>query len=125
MNYTITGICSTERIASIISEELIAAGFIKEFPGFFKNTRFQPESLVEDHYLEGNEISIYTPNLNRAHKAQNILIKLNAQLKHWIGPKTGEGHQRPQDCGSSRYQLNSINKVTRSGRLFKTKVYNK
>ena len=125
MNYTIIGICSTEKSAFTISKKLIKAGFIKEFPGFFRNTLFQPESLVEDHYLEGNEIYIYTPNLNRAYKAQNILVQMDAQLKKWIGQKTEKNTGRSKNSNKSRHQLNMPNIVTKSGRLFKTKTCNK
>lgn len=87
MNYNIIGIFSTEQYAQSASEKLENAGFIKEFRGYIRNTKFQPESLVEDHYLEKNEIHVYTPNLNRAYKALHILVKLEAEIKDAAGLK--------------------------------------
>lgn len=80
MSYNITGTFPTIDNALSAAEQLKLAGFIKQFGGFTKNANFQPESLVEDHYLDENKISVYTPNLNRAHKAKNILIKFGAEL---------------------------------------------
>ena len=80
MTYNIRGIFPTIEDAISAAKELTTAGFIKQFPGFTKNSKFQPESLVEDHFIDENEISVYTPNLNRAHKAKNILIKFGGDL---------------------------------------------
>ena len=80
MTYTIRGIFPTIDDAISAAKQLTTAGFIKQFPGFTKNSKFQPESLVEDHFMDENEISVYTPNLNRAHKAKNILIKFGGEL---------------------------------------------
>ena len=80
MTYNIKAIFPTIDKAISAAKQLKAAGFIKQFTGFTKNSKFQPESLVEDHFIDKNEISVYTPNLNRAHKAKNILIKFGADL---------------------------------------------
>ncbi|QOW09970.1 hypothetical protein Q73A0000_06145 [Kaistella flava (ex Peng et al. 2021)] len=80
MTYNIIGIFPTIDDAISAAKQLTNAGFIKQFPGFTKNSKFQPESLVEDHFIDQNEISVYTPNLNRAHKAKNILIKFGGEL---------------------------------------------
>ena len=80
MTYNIRGIFPTIDDAISAAKQLTTAGFIKQFPGFTKNSKFQPESLVEDHFIDENEISVYTPNLNRAHKAKNILIKFGGDL---------------------------------------------
>ena len=80
MTYNIRGIFPTIDDAISAAKQLTTAGFIKQFPGFTKNSKFQPESLVEDHFIDENEISVYTPNLNRAHKAKNILIKFGGEL---------------------------------------------
>ena len=80
MTYNIRGIFPTIDDAISAAKQLTTAGFTKQFPGFTKNSKFQPESLVEDHFIDENEISVYTPNLNRAHKAKNILIKLGGEL---------------------------------------------
>ncbi|QBO59409.1 hypothetical protein NBC122_02607 [Chryseobacterium salivictor] len=94
MTYTITGVFPTIDDAISAAESLTKAGFIKQFPGFTKNTKFQPESLIEDHFIDRNEISVYTPNLNRAHKAKNILIKFGAELNKI----TGICHEKIQDA---------------------------
>lgn len=80
MTYTIKGIFLTIEDAISAAKQLTSAGFIKQFSGFTKNSKFQPESLIEDHFIDKNEISVYTPNLNRAHKAKNILIKFGGDL---------------------------------------------
>lgn len=80
MTYNIIGIFPTIDDANLAAKILQKAGFIKQFPGYAVNTKFQPESLVEDHFIDQNEISVYTPNINRAHKAKNILIKFGARL---------------------------------------------
>jgi pyruvate/2-oxoglutarate dehydrogenase complex dihydrolipoamide dehydrogenase (E3) component len=81
MIYIITGIFPTNDDAISATNQLTADGFTKQFAGFTKNSKFQPESLVEDHFIDENEISVHTPNLNRAHKAKNILIKFGADLR--------------------------------------------
>ena len=85
MTYNIRGIFPTIEDANSAAHQLTEAGFIKQFDGFTKNSKFQPESLVEDHFIDENEISVYTPNLNRAHKAKNILIKFGGDLNKITG----------------------------------------
>ncbi len=85
MTYNIRGIFPTTEDANSAAHQLTVAGFIKQFDGFTKNSKFQPESLVEDHFIDENEISVYTPNLNRAHKAKNILIKFGGDLNKITG----------------------------------------
>ena len=85
MTYNIRGIFPTTDDANSAAQQLTVAGFIKQFDGFTKNSKFQPESLVEDHFIDENEISVYTPNLNRAHKAKNILIKFGGDLNKITG----------------------------------------
>ena len=80
MTYNIRGIFPTIDDAISAGKQLRTAGFIKQFPGFTKNSKFQPESLVKDHFIDENEISVYTPNLNRAHKAKNILLNFGGDL---------------------------------------------
>lgn len=81
MSYNIIGIFPTIDDAILAADRLVKAGFVKEFRGFTKNTKMQPESLIEDHFIDQNEITVYTPNLNRAHKAKNILLKFGADIK--------------------------------------------
>ncbi len=85
MTYNISGIFPTTDDANSAAQHLTVAGFSKQFDGFTKNSKFQPESLVEDHFIDENEISVYTPNLNRAHKAKNILIKFGGDLNKITG----------------------------------------
>lgn len=85
MTYNIRGVFPTTDDANSAAHQLTTAGFIKQFDGFTKNSKFQPESLVEDHFIDENEISVYTPNLNRAHKAKNILIKFGGDLNKITG----------------------------------------
>ena len=85
MTYNIRGIFPTTDDANSAAHQLTVAGFTKQFDGFTKNSKFQPESLVEDHFIDENEISVYTPNLNRAHKAKNILIKFGGDLNKITG----------------------------------------
>lgn len=85
MTYNIRGVFPTTDDANSAAQQLTVAGFIKQFDGFTKNSKFQPESLVEDHFIDENEISVYTPNLNRAHKAKNILIKFGGDLNKITG----------------------------------------
>ena len=85
MTYNIRGVFPTTDDANSAAHQLMVAGFIKQFEGFTKNSKFQPESLVEDHFIDENEISVYTPNLNRAHKAKNILIKFGGDLNKITG----------------------------------------
>ncbi|MGA9212123.1 hypothetical protein [Kaistella sp.] len=85
MTYNIIGIFPAIDDAISAAKQLTKAGFIKQFPGFTKNAKFQPESLIEDHFIDQNEISVYTPNLNRAHKAKNILLKFGADINKISG----------------------------------------
>ena len=85
MTYNIRGVFLTTDDANSAAHQLTVAGFIKQFEGFTKNSKVQPESLVEDHFIDENEISVYTPNLNRAHKAKNILIKFGGDLNKITG----------------------------------------
>lgn len=78
MIYTITGMFATTAEASSAAEVLASHGFRQKFSGYTQNTKVRPESLVEDHYLEENAVHIYTPNLNRAYKARNILQRTGA-----------------------------------------------
>lgn len=82
MTYNIIGIFPTIDDAISAANRLKKAGFIKQFRGYTKNSKFQPESLVEDHFVDQNEIAVYTPNLNRAYKAKNILVKFGADIKN-------------------------------------------
>ncbi|KIA90726.1 hypothetical protein [Kaistella jeonii] len=97
MTYNIIGIFPTIDEAISAANRLKKAGFIKQFPGFTRNTKFHPESLVEDHFLDENEITVYTPNLNRAHKAKNILMKFGADIKK----ATGISYKKDQSTNSS------------------------
>ncbi|MDP2454761.1 MULTISPECIES: hypothetical protein [unclassified Kaistella] len=96
MTYNIIGIFPTIDDAISAANRLAKAGYIKQFSGFTANTKFQPESLVEDHFVDQNEIIVYTPNLNRAFKAKNILKKFGADIKraNWFG---SEKIQRKQE----------------------------
>ncbi len=85
MAYNLIGIFNTTEKARNTCEKLKSAGFIKEFQGYFENANFQPESLVEDHYRDDAVIHIFTPNLNRAYKAQNILLRMGADMKKGVG----------------------------------------
>ena len=85
MTYNIIGIFPTIDDAISAANQLTKAGYIKEFAGFATNTKIQPESLIEDHFIDQNEIAVYTPNLNRAHKAKNILLKFGAQINKATG----------------------------------------
>ncbi len=78
MNYKIKAIFTNENEANSASPLLYAAGFRKEFLGYTQNANIQPESLVEDHQIEKNCVTVFTPNLNRAFKARNILKKIGA-----------------------------------------------
>lgn len=81
MTYNIIGKFPSINDAISAADRLTKAGFIKEFRGFTKNTKNHPESLIEDHFIDLDEIAVYTPNLNRAHKAKNILIKFGGEIK--------------------------------------------
>ena len=85
MTYNIIGIFPTIEEAISAARKLTKAGFTKEFRGFTINTKFHPESLVEDHFIDQNEITVYTPNVNRAHKAKNILLNLGAEINKVTG----------------------------------------
>ncbi|QDP86407.1 hypothetical protein FNJ88_12905 [Chryseobacterium sp. SNU WT5] len=87
MNYKITATFTELKNATVASELLKIAGYIKEFSGFTANTKIYPESLVEDHFLDENVIMVYTPNLNRAYKALNILKRLEASITEGLGSK--------------------------------------
>ncbi|GEM_PF-5946389 len=78
MIYTITGIFATTAEASSAAEVLASHGFRQKFSGYTQNTKVRPEALVEDHYIEDHTVHIYTPNLNRAYKARNILHRIGA-----------------------------------------------
>ena len=78
MNYKIKAIFTTENEAFSASPVLCAAGYRKEFLGYTQNANIQPESLVEDHKIDKNSVTVYTPNLNRAFKAKNILTRIGA-----------------------------------------------
>ena len=80
MTYNIIGTFPNINDAISAAEHLTKAGYIREFAGFAMNTKTYPESLIEDHFIDQNEISVYTPNLNRAHKAKNILKKFGAVI---------------------------------------------
>ena len=75
MNYHIFGIFPTINNALSAAKQLEKAGYVKQFIGFTQNSKIRPEALVEDHFIDENEVTVYTPNLNRAHKAKNILLK--------------------------------------------------
>lgn len=101
MTYNIKGIFPTIDDAISAANRLKKAGFTKQFTGFTKNSKFQPESLVEDHFIDQNEIAVYTPNLNRAHKAKNILIKFGAE----INKATGICNEKVQNSKQSNSSL--------------------
>lgn len=98
MTYNIIGIFPTIDDALSAANHLIKAGYFKQFRGFTNNTKFQPESLVEDHFLDQNEIAVYTPNLNRAYKAKNILVKFGADIKNatWFNIEKIRNRQESQ-----------------------------
>lgn len=114
MNYNIIGVFPTVDAAISASSKLLKAGYIKEFVGYTANTNVQPESLVEDHFVDHNEIAVYTPNLNRAYKAKNILEKFGAAIIKATMIKEEE-HQKkekwhistPRIRGRKRRQNNS------------------
>ena len=81
MTYNIIGIFPTNENAISAATKLKKSGFVKQFEGFVRNTKFQPESLVEDHFIDDNQIAVYTSNLNRAYKARNILLEFGAEIK--------------------------------------------
>lgn len=85
MTYNIIGVFPTIEAAIKADRKLNKAGFSREFRGFIINTNFQPESLVEDHFIDQNEITVYTPNVNRAHKAKNILLNFGEEIKNATG----------------------------------------
>lgn len=80
MNYNIKAIFLAEKTALTCSKILKSAGFTKIFTGFTSNSNIHPQSLVEDHFVEENNVVVYTPNLNRAYKARNILLALGAEI---------------------------------------------
>lgn len=91
MNYKIKAIFPTEKEANSASSELFSAGFRKEFNGYTQNALAHPEALVEDHKIEKNSVTVFTPNLNRAFKAKNILAKIGAvstKMKSGFSNKT-------------------------------------
>ena len=85
MNYNIKAIFLAEKTALACSRILTSAGFIKIFSGFTSNSNIYPQSLVEDHFVEENNIVVYTPNLNRAYKARNILLALGGEISEDSG----------------------------------------
>ena len=62
------------RGSNLRSESPKKTVFLKQFPGFSKNTKLRAESQAEDHLIAENEIPVYTPNLNGAPLAKNILM---------------------------------------------------
>ncbi|WP_226064497.1 hypothetical protein [Kaistella polysaccharea] len=78
MTYTIAGIFETEHDAISASNQLESCGFIQEFLGYTQNANVRPEVLSEDHFVEKTKVDVYTPNINRAHQAKNILLKAGA-----------------------------------------------
>ena len=90
MNYKIQAIFATESEANSASSLLHAAGYRKEFLGYTQNAHLQPESLVEDHHIDKNYVTVFTKNLNRAFKARNILSRIGAvsiKMKHQFSQK--------------------------------------
>lgn len=78
MNYKINAVFFSEKEASTAARLLQKAGYRKEFLGYTQNANIRPESLVEDHLINENSITVFTPNINRAFKARNILSKIGA-----------------------------------------------
>ncbi|WP_447950942.1 hypothetical protein [Chryseobacterium koreense] len=78
MKYRIKAVFPSEKDAVNASSILRKAGYKKEFIGYTQNTNVQPEKLVEENYTEKNLVTVFTPNLNRAYKARNILSKIGA-----------------------------------------------
>ena len=78
MNYKIKAFFNNENEAKVAASVLRTNGFKKEFTGYTQNANIQPESLVEDHYIRKNSVTVFTPNLNRAFKAKNLMAKIGA-----------------------------------------------
>ena len=82
MNYKIQAIFATESEANSASSLLHAAGYRKEFLGYTQNAHLQPESLVEDHHIDKNYVTVLTTNLNRAFKAPWVIETLSKNSFH-------------------------------------------
>lgn len=100
MTYNIIGIFPSIDDAVLAARQLTKAGYIKQFTGFTENSKVVPESLIEDHFIDQNEIAVYTPNLNRAHKAKNIILKFGAEINKVTGIKC-EMIQNPKPSKTS------------------------
>ena len=101
MNYHIFGIFPTINNALSAAKQLEKAGYVKQFIGFTQNSKIRPEALVEDHFIDENEVTVYTPNLNRAHKAKNILLKFGAEINKIQG-LTPENDQKDKQQKTAR-----------------------
>ena len=66
MTNNINAIVTTIEEAIFAANHLKKTVFLKQFPGFSKNTKLRAESQAEDHLIAENEIPVYTPNLNGA-----------------------------------------------------------
>ena len=67
-------------------------GVIKDWDSrWFTSKKEFGDTLVEDHKIEKNSVTVFTPNLNRAFKAKNILAKIGAvstKMKSGFSNKT-------------------------------------
>lgn len=75
MTYTIRAYFNSQEEALKTGKKIASDGFVKEISSYTENSHFHPESLVEDHFIDEKEILVYTPNLNRAFRAFNLLKK--------------------------------------------------
>lgn len=87
MTYNIVAIFNSVELAQLASKKLLLSGYFKAFRGYYLNTKIQPESLIEDHYLDTQTIHLYTPNINRAYKALRILYRFSAKILECGGLK--------------------------------------
>lgn len=110
MTYNITGIFPTIEEAIFAANRLRKAGYIKEFSGFTINSKFQPESLVEDYFIDQNKIAVYTPNINRAHKAKNIIMNYGGEITKAIGISINK-MQKPKSIGHYLTQIKNRRKL--------------
>ncbi|KMQ72696.1 hypothetical protein [Chryseobacterium koreense] len=78
MKYKIKAIFPSEKDAEKAASMLRKAGYKKEFLGYTQNANMQPEKLVEENHSEKNLVTIFTPNLNRAYKAKNMMSRIGA-----------------------------------------------
>ncbi|WP_304344413.1 hypothetical protein [Chryseobacterium koreense] len=78
MNYKIKAVFPSEKDAANAASILRKAGYKKEFLGYTQNENTQPEKLVEENHIEKNMVTVFTPNLNRAYKAKNMMSKIGA-----------------------------------------------